>query len=244
MREIGRAGLSSQRDSGAHAASSRNSWLVFGEAEQAKAEVIYAITVRDTFISFDSATPGTLISSNPVTGLQAGETLQSIDFDPNTGRLYAISSFRTLYTVDLTTGVVTSVSTLDFLPQGSDGFDFNPVTGRLRIVNFFGENLRINAETGETIVDEALAYAAADPNAGRIPSRCHRYTNNVPCHFDAALWHRFRHARASGPETPECSPQSVRSAPASKPAQLRCFRCTGIAYADLRTSVSSELPIN
>jgi sugar lactone lactonase YvrE len=157
------------------------SWLMFGEAGQAKAEVIYAITVRDTLISFDSATPGALISSSPVTGLQAGEALQSIDFDPNTGRLYAISSLRILYTVELTTGVVTPVSTLDFWPQGSDGFDFNPVTGRLRIVNFFGENLRINAETGETIVDEALTYAAADPNAGRVPRvDAIAYTSNVP----------------------------------------------------------------
>ena len=221
------------------------SWLLFGEAGQAKAEVIYAITVRDTFISFDSSTPGTLINSRPVTGLQAGETLQSIDFDPNTGRLYAISSLHTLYTVDLTTGVVTPVSTLDFLPQGSDGFDFNPVTGRLRIVNFFGENLRINAETGETIVDDPLAYAAADPNAGRIPRvDAIAYTSNIPGATSTLLYGiDFDTLVLQDPDNAGVlTTIGPLGAGFGSPPSFDVSGVTGVAYAStVTTSVSSDL---
>jgi hypothetical protein len=193
----------------------------------------------------DSATPGTLISSNPVTGLQVGETLQSIDFDPNTGRLYAISSSRTVYTVELTTGAVTPVSTLDFLPQGSDGFDFNPVTGLLRIVNFFGENLRINAETGETIVDEALAYTAADPNAGRIPRvDAIAYTSNVRGATSTRLYGiDFDTLMLQDPDNAGVlTTVGPLGAGFGSPASFDVSGVTGIAYAStVSTSVSSEL---
>lgn len=157
------------------------SWLMCGAAGQAQAETIYAVTVRDTFISFDSAMPGTLLSSRPVTGLQAGESLRSIDFRPADGRLYGLSTSNAVYTIDLVTGAVTQVSILSLAPAGNIdlGVDFNPVADRLRVVNSLNENLRINVDTGETIVDGTLAYAADDPRAGRTPSvSAVAYTNS------------------------------------------------------------------
>ena len=60
------------------------------------------------------------------------------------------------------------------------GVDFNPVPDRLRVVSDAEQNLRINVATGATIVDGALAYAAADAGAGSNPGvAAAAYTNSV-----------------------------------------------------------------
>ena len=53
----------------------------------------------------------------------------------------------------------------------SFGFDFNPVPDRIRVVSNLGQNLRLNPNDGTSAgMDTDLAYAAGDPNAGRMPS--------------------------------------------------------------------------
>jgi hypothetical protein len=58
------------------------------------------------------------------------------------------------------------------LMGASFGVDFNPVPDRLRVVSDAGQNLRINVDTGVTIVDSALNPA---PGAGVTAVG---YTNN------------------------------------------------------------------
>ncbi|MBC8124034.1 MAG: DUF4394 domain-containing protein, partial [Gemmatimonadaceae bacterium] len=113
----------------------------------------------ETLVFFNAADTATTTSLT-VTGLlptSAGtpEALIGIDFRPENGLLYGITLEDSVYTIDPTTGAATLVSTLaTAFPGGSSsGVDFNPVADRLRLVSRFGENYRVNVDTGETFVD-------------------------------------------------------------------------------------------
>ncbi len=131
---------------------------------------LVGLTTLGSLVTFDSATPGTLIGAPvAVTGLQTGETLVGIDSRPATAavpvsRLYGVGSTSRLYTIDTTTGLATAVSGTAFttpLSGTSFGVDFNPVPDRLRIVSNTGQSLRINPDTGAATNDTALFF---DPN--------------------------------------------------------------------------------
>jgi hypothetical protein len=122
-------------------------------AVRVHAEVIYALTHSGaTFplISFNAATPGRLLSSVDLTGLQPGESLVGIDFRPVTGRLYGIGTTSRLYTIDTGTGVATAVGG-PFTPALNGinfGVDFDPRVDSLRVVSDAEQNLRIDPDTG------------------------------------------------------------------------------------------------
>jgi hypothetical protein len=149
----------------------------------ANPEWIYAITTTNILVTFNSATPGTISGTLPVTGLQPGETILGIDFRPATAVLYALGSTSRLYTINIATGAATQVGTGQFstLLSGTEfGFDFNPVVDRIRVVSDADQNLRLNPDTGTIAgVDVNLAYAAGDPNAAANPNVVGAaYTNN------------------------------------------------------------------
>src|SRR5688572_3482550 len=58
-------------------------------------------------LTFDTATPGTIAASVPVTGLQSGESLLGIDSRPTTGELFGLGSADRLYTINPATGTAT-----------------------------------------------------------------------------------------------------------------------------------------
>jgi hypothetical protein len=61
----------------------------------------------------------------------------------------------------------------------SYGIDFNPLVDRMRLVNDLDQNARVNADTGVSIIDSSLAYAAGDRNFGQNPSVAGvAYSNN------------------------------------------------------------------
>jgi hypothetical protein len=147
------------------------------------AEPLVGVTGIDQIVSFDSDSPGTLLSVRQITGLQTSETIKGIDFRPATGQLFALGSNSRLYTVNLITGVATQVGSGQFAPllDGTEfGFDFNPSADRIRVVSDTGQNLRLNPDTGAVIgTDTALAFSAGDVNFGATPriTAC-AYTNN------------------------------------------------------------------
>ena len=148
------------------------------------AEPLIGLTSQNALISFDSATPGTVAVTVPVTGLGAGESLLAIDIRPATGQLYALGSASRLYTVNPATGAATAVGSAgSFTLSGTSfGFDFNPVVDRIRVVSNADQNLRLNPNDGTlTATDTALAFASGDPNAAANPNVVGAaYTNNVP----------------------------------------------------------------
>ena len=145
-------------------------------------ELIYAVTTSNLLISFNSATPGSILSSVAITGLQAGENVLGIDFRPVTRQLYALGSTSRLYTINLTTGAATAV-VAPFTPALNGtafGFDFNPTVDRIRVTSNDDQNIRLNPNNGTVAgIDNTIVYAAGDPNFGVNPNVVgSAYTNN------------------------------------------------------------------
>ena len=150
-------------------------------ANQAKAvPIAYAISGSGaSLIAFDISNP----SGASVVGSFSGAltSLAGLDFRPANGLLYGYSQgSNALVTINPLNAVTTFVSTPSTGSTTSVlGVDFNPVPDRLRLVNMNDQNLRINVDTGATIVDGTLAYGAGDPNFGTNPSIIEAaYTNS------------------------------------------------------------------
>jgi hypothetical protein len=69
---------------------------------------VFGITDTNVLVRFDSATPGTINTATPITGLVGGDTIQGIDFRPATGQLYGLGSGNRLYTINTTTGAASA----------------------------------------------------------------------------------------------------------------------------------------
>ncbi|MEZ2236439.1 DUF4394 domain-containing protein [Microcoleus sp.] len=152
----------------------------------------YALTPANRIVGFSLANPQSVITDLPVTGLQQGENLLSIDYRPANGVLYGLGSSNRLYTVNPKTGEASQVGTGQFavgLTPGAAGLDFNPTVDRLRLVNQAGQNARLNPDTGAIVdsdtlaggiqLDGNLAYRAGDRNFGSTPgAAAAAYTNN------------------------------------------------------------------
>ncbi len=154
---------------------------LFVTAAGARAEQMVALTNDNRLFFFDDATPGTIIRTAAVTGLQSGETLFGLDFRPATGQLYALSSTSRLYQLDVNSGAATAVGSAGaFSIVGTNfGFDFNPTADRIRITSDSDQNIRVNPDDGTATSDLTLRFAAGDPNDGvNAAVVASAYTNN------------------------------------------------------------------
>jgi len=143
-----------------------------GGAAGAQAVTVYGITETRQLVSWDSATPNQLLSGVFYSGLASNEQILGIDFRPANNMLYAVGTFGNIYTLNTTTGAASFVSSLTTTLNGTSfGIDFNPVADRLRITSDLDQNLRVNVDTGATVVDGTL-----NPNNPNIVGSA--YTNN------------------------------------------------------------------
>jgi hypothetical protein len=138
-----------------------------------------AVTTAGRVVTFDRATPGTLVSDAALSGLASGESIVGIDVRPADGLVYALTNQGRLYTLNAATGALALKSTLvadtadttapyaasTLATSTSFGVDFNPTVDRLRVVTDAGVNLRINVDTGATTTDGAINGAAAGVTA-------------------------------------------------------------------------------
>ncbi|MEG3848225.1 DUF4394 domain-containing protein [Microcoleus sp. herbarium19] len=152
----------------------------------------YALTAANRIVGFSLSNPQSVISDFPVTGLQAGESLLSIDYRPANGLLYGVGSSNRLYTVNPKTGEANQAGSGLFavpLTPGAAGLDFNPTVDRIRFVNQAGQNARLNPDTGGIVdfdtlaagiqLDRNLVYATTDRNSGSSPAAVGAaYVNN------------------------------------------------------------------
>ncbi len=121
------------------------------------AQTIVGLTADDRLVRYSVAVPGTQIGSVAVTNLEAGDRLLGIDVRPATGLLYGITRSGRLYTINPATGEATPRGRTSVAVTGDfGGVDFNPVPDRMRVVTNLGQNLRINVDSGATIVDGAI----------------------------------------------------------------------------------------
>jgi len=124
---------------------------------------------RNELVLFTDKAPGKA-KTVPVTGVEG--KLLGIDLRPATKTLYGLSSNGMLYIIDTTSGVAKAGPKLSVALEAIDALvvDFNPQADRLRVIGSTGQNLRVNVETGQTIVDGKLAYSAKDGAAGKAPN--------------------------------------------------------------------------
>jgi hypothetical protein len=148
--------------------------LLLALAPWAQAGTIYLTNSQNQLLAIDSATPGTVVTSVGITGLQSGEAILGIDFRPATSQLFALGSTSRLYTIDAGTGAATAVGSAGaFTLSGTSfGFDFNPTVDRIRVVSNTGQNLRLNPATG------GLAATDAALNPGTPSGTAAGYTNS------------------------------------------------------------------
>jgi hypothetical protein len=146
-------------------------------------------TAEPRLVSFDPATPGTIVAAPRITGLEAGETVHGADLRPATGTLTllttAVTGAARMRTLDAGTGQVgppialvpdpiDSTSPYVGLNVGNGvGVDFNPVPDRLRIVTTAGDNLRVNPANGFVTTDGTL-----NPGSPLVIGAA--YTNSFP----------------------------------------------------------------
>ncbi len=155
----------------------------------ASAQTIYGVS-DSSLVSFSASSPGSFLTSVAITGIAAGQTISGLDFRPNTGQLYTIgynnaTGETRLYTINLTTGVATSVgaAAITLAPgMGRVSFDFNPTVDRIRVTGSNGSNYRLHPVTGAiAATDTNLAYAVTDVNTATTASiGAGAYTNSFP----------------------------------------------------------------
>lgn len=138
---------------------------MFGAANPAAAFQLAGLNSTNQIVLFDSATPGTATRVS-VTGVEGA--LLGIDLRPANSTIYGLANTNKIYTINPITGAASFVSDLSTAFTGSvrSGVDFNPVPDRLRVVGSNDQNLRINVDTGATIVDGTLNLGdpTKDPN--------------------------------------------------------------------------------
>jgi hypothetical protein len=125
-----------------------------------------ALTESGKLVSFNRATPATLVGSIEVSGLPTGESLVGIDYRPADSQLYGLTNGGKIVVLAPDTGTATVKSTLSAMSGDDNPFttlngtdfavDFNPVADRLRVVSNTGQNLRINVDTGATTTDGTI----------------------------------------------------------------------------------------
>lgn len=111
----------------------------------------YGITAANILVRYNANATDKVIAQVPVTGLQAGENLLSIDFRPATGQLYGLSNISRLFIINTETGAARPIGAGPFTPAVNNAIasmDFNPTVDRIRVVSNGGQNLRLNPETG------------------------------------------------------------------------------------------------
>ena len=106
---------------------------------------------------FNATNLATPIRSFTITGLQASESIISIDYRPATGQLYGLSSASRLYVINESSGLASPLGTAAFMPQiagTSSSIDFNPTVDRIRLVSNNGQNLRLHPELGTVVATD------------------------------------------------------------------------------------------
>lgn len=145
-----------------------------------------ALTDLGQLISFNRATPSTLVSVKGVLGLKDNDVLIGIDYRPNDGLLYGIGKLGNVYVLDPSTGGATfkvalsadaTDTTAPYAGITGDAqqmaLDFNPVADRLRVIGNDGQNLRINVDTGAVTTDGVIN----SPQPAVVTSAA--YTNSI-----------------------------------------------------------------
>lgn len=161
--------------------------LTIGMAS-AEAAVLVGLTADNRLVKIDTTT----LSASAPMAISGADRIVGIDVRPANGKLYGLAETGQLVTIDTASGAATPASMVaEKVALGARPVvDFNPVADRLRVVAANGVSLRINVDTGATVVDKPLNYDAADANNGKKPAvAAGAYTNAVKGAKGTELFH-------------------------------------------------------
>jgi Domain of unknown function (DUF4394) len=117
------------------------------------------VTADGRLIEFESDDPDDADTIGAIGPLVQDARIVGIDYRPATGELYGLGDRGGVYVISDRTARATLRSRLDVALAGASfGVDFNPTVDRLRVTGDAGQNLRVNVDTGATLVDGALTY--------------------------------------------------------------------------------------
>jgi hypothetical protein len=138
----------------------------------------FGLTQDGRLIGFAVKHPENAKTVGQISGLVMDTKVVGIDFRPANGFLYALGDASGVYTLDPGTAQATLVSRLNVALAGTSfGVDFNPTVDRLRVISDTGQNLRVNVDTGATLVDGTLNYVGP-PVITAVGVTAAAYTNN------------------------------------------------------------------
>ena len=140
----------------------------------AQAVTLYGVDEVNNLVRFDSADPGTTISSVAIQGLGTG-TLLGIDFRAADGFLYGLTDQFRVYRINSNTGASVLLNTLA-LTGNSFAFDFNPANTNLRIVSNDTSNYVLRFSDNVLVPGINVAYAPGGLTNPLISAA--GYTNN------------------------------------------------------------------
>ncbi len=215
-------------------------------ASSLPAETIYATSENtntypfNNLFSFDSATPGVITTSRPITGLNG--ILTTLAIRPADGQLYTESD-NSIYRIDPVTARATLLFTNPALNNiGATTMAFNPVTGLLRVIGSPADrpalSFRVNVDTGAVIQD-----------GQSIPPRGLAYTNNYAGASTTTLYALFL-GNALAIDDPENQSNFTLVGRLGVPGVssplpgLSISGITGTAYASLTSNVGTPGPYN
>jgi hypothetical protein len=143
--------------------------LAVAAGSKANAELVYGVSDQlDQLVSFDSASPGTLLSAVSITGLQSGEEVRGIDWIG--GTLYGLGNQNHLYTINPLSGAVTQVGAAFSPTLNGIDFGFNAGISQLYVSSDLGQNLTLNPIT-------AVATAGPNYTGAGIDAMAYDYVN-------------------------------------------------------------------
>jgi hypothetical protein len=124
-------------------------------AGSVSAAPLVALRADGSFIFFDSAAPGAVQRTIPLTGVPVSDTVLGIDQRPATGELFLVAgACNYIYAVDAPRGLAMFRGDSSCVPIGvppppvASGVDFNPTVDRIRFVDVSTANLRYNPNNG------------------------------------------------------------------------------------------------
>ena len=135
--------------------------LLVTAGAKVNADLVYGVNDQlGELVSFNSTTPGSLLSAHAISGMQPGEQLRGIDWIGNT--LYGLGDQSHLYTINPNTAAATPVGAA-FTPI-LDGVDFGFTAGpsQLYVCSDLGQNETINPSTASATALPNYTGAALD----------------------------------------------------------------------------------
>ena len=145
--------------------------VALGLVGSAKAVPMTGLTSTNTLVSFDTATPGTITNTIPLSGIVVGEAVVGIDYRPVDGQLIALgyntaAGTAHVYSINAA-GAATSINlNTPTLAAGALNItaDFNPTANALRVTTADQgqpDNLRIAAGGTGTVIADAQRNPAS-----------------------------------------------------------------------------------